>query len=443
MSGYETSASDLLDRVEAASAQPLRAMIEISDRCNEVCVHCYQVQGLKGEISTDHWRQALDELAELGVLVLTISGGEATLRSDFLEIVEHARQRNFVVRLYTNGLRITPELAAALARLSVFEVEISVYSTGPDVHDFVTGVPGSFERTLQSIRYLREAGVPVTIKTVIMSVNQAQIEGYPAFAASLGVAHHLDPDGLMPREGFDRAPEAFNPDPALIERLQKLQAASMPAGPSPLERPEPIHAGTMLCGAARELHIEPNGEYRPCTMLDVNFGRVGEAKAREVFNSPAARAMRDLRWSHVHGCRDCDFAVACGRCHAAALAETGDALGPYPSACAAARRALSRQSELKIIAANGRSAELGPYRWLAPGVYETIEDVATPEDRERAEGLGWVRRSQGGNAAPELAVRPGELIQIRRPVRTGQAGQTGPAGQRPASSRLTRVPGAP
>jgi len=57
---------------------PLSAMIEIADRCNEACVHCYQVQGQKGELSTDEWRSILDELAEMGVLFLTISGGEAT-----------------------------------------------------------------------------------------------------------------------------------------------------------------------------------------------------------------------------------------------------------------------------------------------------------------------------------------------------------------------------
>ena len=66
------SAGAILGRIERSRGRPLRAMIEISDRCNEVCVHCYQEQGLKGEMSTEQVKRVMDELAELGVLVLTI-----------------------------------------------------------------------------------------------------------------------------------------------------------------------------------------------------------------------------------------------------------------------------------------------------------------------------------------------------------------------------------
>lgn len=433
-------AAAMLDRHEATVGTPLRAMIEISDRCNEVCVHCYQVQGQKGELSTSHWRRALDELADIGVLILTISGGEATLRPDFLEIVEYAHQREFLVRIYTNGLRITRELAEALSALNVFEVEISVYSTRADVHDFVTGVPGSFERTLEGVRHLRAADVPVTIKTVIMSVNQDQIRDYPAFAASLGVRFSLDPGGLMPREGFDRITQSLNPDPdvlnALIHEMGLSTALMQDDSPvaSDLEAATPPRAGdTPLCTAGQELHVEPNGELRPCTMLPIELGQVQGDGVRAAFESETARSMRALRWQHIHGCRDCDLSGHCRRCHATALAETGDSLGPYPSACAAARNTYARatDSELQIIAVNGRSGALGPYRRVALGMYETADDLITSEDHARAEKLGWVRRSEGGNPAPELAVRPGELVQIRRPG--DKRSQHAP--------RLTRVPG--
>ena len=69
-----------------------------------------------------------------------------------------------------------------------------------EVHDFVTGVPGSFDKTVRGIRYLRERDVAVTIKAVMMSVNQAELPDYPAFADSLGVAYRIDTGGLVPRE---------------------------------------------------------------------------------------------------------------------------------------------------------------------------------------------------------------------------------------------------
>lgn len=427
MSGDGSSAAALLERLEAQSGKPLRAMLEISDRCNEVCVHCYQVQGQKGELSTADWKRVLDELADAGVLLLTISGGEATLRHDFLELVAYARQRDFVVRVFTNGLTMTPALAAELRRLSVIDVEISLYATRADLHDFVTGVPGSFERTVSGVHALRQAGVPVTIKNLVMSINQDDLAHYPAFARELGVQHRVDTMGIMPREGADRVTEAFQPDGHALVALETLLGCA----PEPLEGQDGRKPDSeLLCAAAYELHFEANGEVRPCTMLEVKLGELKPEPGHgplHAFDSSTARDMRALRWGDLHGCRECDLARLCTRCHASALAETGDALGPYPSACTRARRNYeAAHPGLQIIANGTRDGALGPYRKRGPGLYEAIADRVTDEDVARAQQLGWVRREEGGSAAPELAIRPGKLVQIRRPGRK--------------SSRLERVP---
>ena len=106
-----SQADAILTRLEEQTGKPLRAMLEVSDRCNEVCLHCYQVQGQKGEMTTAQVKSVMDELAQMGVLIITISGGEATLRHDFIELLEHARKLGFAVRLFTNGLTMTRALA--------------------------------------------------------------------------------------------------------------------------------------------------------------------------------------------------------------------------------------------------------------------------------------------------------------------------------------------
>src|SRR5690606_1736220 len=150
---------------------PFSAMLEIADRCNEACVHCYQVQGQKGELETAHWERVMRELAELGVMFLTFSGGEATLRRDFLHLVAYARRLRFAVRIFSNGLNLDAAMAAELGRLSVQEVQISLYSHRAEVHDGVTRVPGSFERVVAAARHLRAAGVQVLLKSPLMSLN--------------------------------------------------------------------------------------------------------------------------------------------------------------------------------------------------------------------------------------------------------------------------------
>jgi radical SAM protein with 4Fe4S-binding SPASM domain len=423
-----TTADVILTRIEQTRRRPLRAMIEISDRCNEVCVHCYQVQGQKGEMTTVELKDVIDELARMGVLILTLSGGEATLRKDFLEIVAHARMRGFAVRLFTNGLTMTEALARRLGDLAVHVVEISLYSHRAEVHDFVTGVPGSFERTVGAVRRLVAAGVDTHVKTPLMRVNEDGIDGYVALAESLGATFAIDPDALMAREGGQRAPASFSRSPDGLRSVLRdprfgTEAAAKRA-PRPLSAPP--------CGAGESIHVEPNGELRPCTMLEVPLGSalsgIGAARATDA----RLKGILGLTLGDVHGCRDCDLRVHCFRCHAAALAEVGDALAPYPAACADARAQyeLASGRAPRVARVPGRDGSIGPYRETSTGTFEPCADVITPADDALAARLGWVRRALPVERPPR-AVAPGALVQIRRPGRTGARRERVPPAERP------------
>lgn len=418
------TADVILNRIEQARGRPLRAMIEISDRCNEVCVHCYQVQGQKGEMSTAEVKQVIDELAQMGILVLTISGGEATLRKDFLEIVAHARARGFAVRLFTNGLTMTDALARRLGELAVHVVEISLYSHRAEVHDFVTGVPGSFERTLGAVRRLVAAGVDTHVKTPLMNLNEDGVDAYIALAGALGASFTLDPASLMPREGGERAPTRFNRSAASLRRV--FDDPRLGGGARGERRARPLSAPP--CGAGESIHVEPNGELRPCTMLELPLGNAlgGIHVARET--DPRLKGVLALTLGDVHGCRDCDLRAYCHRCHAAALAEVGDALAPYPTACADARSyyELATRREPRVIEPPAHGPGVGPYREIAPGTFEAFADVVTAADDALAARLGWVRRSTPLDAAPERA-RHGDLVQIRRPGRRQARGERMPS----------------
>ena len=177
------------------------------------------------------------------------------------------------------------------------------------------------------------------------------------------------------------------------------------------------------------LHVEPNGVLRPCTMLELDVGdalRDGIAAAHAA--NEAVVALRALRWADLHGCRDCALKTYCRRCYAAALAATGDALGPYASACRFARLTYETDTGRApaIVHAEARDPAVGPYREIRQGVFEACADVRTLEDDARAVRLGWARRAAVSVSPPAVVPRPGELIQIRRPGRK--------------ASRLERIP---
>src|ERR1700730_15001507 len=102
---------------------PLSVQLDLTYRCNEQCVHCYLDHHDHGEMSTVEIKNLLSEMAEAGVFILTLSGGEIFMRKDFFEILEHARDLTFCVKLKTNAVLVREKQAARLRELGVESIQ--------------------------------------------------------------------------------------------------------------------------------------------------------------------------------------------------------------------------------------------------------------------------------------------------------------------------------
>src|SRR5438046_775484 len=137
-------------------------------------------------------KDLLEQLADAGVFFLTISGGEIFLRPDLFDILAHARKHMFSVKIKTNAILIREEQARRLAALNVEGVQISVYSHKPDVHDGITLVAGSLERSITGARLLAAAGVKVTFANVLMRQNATDYLAVKALAEDIGAGFTVD-----------------------------------------------------------------------------------------------------------------------------------------------------------------------------------------------------------------------------------------------------------
>ena len=178
-----------LNRRAMDLAIPLSVHIDLTWRCNERCIHCYLDHDDADELNLSELRDLLDQMADAGTMFLTLSGGEIFLRRDIFAIVEHARLRGFDIKLKTNALLIGEKEAARIAELGVHQVQISVYSHMPQVHDAITKVPGSLEKTLRAVGLLRAQRVHVVIACVLMKPNKGAFEGVQAVAREAGADH--------------------------------------------------------------------------------------------------------------------------------------------------------------------------------------------------------------------------------------------------------------
>ncbi len=179
----ELSDADYLSRLSrqaAAAGIPLSASLELTERCNLHCVHCYlgDQDALRKnrvrELNTAQWLDIINQIADLGCLYLLITGGDPLLRKDFAEIYAHARRRGLLVMVFTNGTLVTDAIVDLFRELPPFKVEITLYGATSATYETITGVPGSYQHCLAGIEELRALGLDLRLKTILMKPNQQE-----------------------------------------------------------------------------------------------------------------------------------------------------------------------------------------------------------------------------------------------------------------------------
>jgi radical SAM protein with 4Fe4S-binding SPASM domain len=330
--------SGLLEEVAAKALSlnvPLNVQLDVTYRCNERCVHCYLDHDDHGEMTTAEIKHLLDEMADAGVFILTLSGGEIFLRKDFFELLEHARRLMFCVKLKTNAVMIREREAARIRELGVESIQISIYSHRSEVHDAITLVPGSLKRSIEAIRFLKAQGLRVIIANVLMLQNMQDYQGVRALAGELGVECTLDPtvtpmmDGnrsvLSLGIGQNDLQKVFR-DSALIGDVEEFCAVPDKASDDELDA-RPCSAGNTAC------YVSPYGDVYPCVQFPLPTGNVRQQRFIDIWrHSEQMNDVRSIRLKDLPTCSSCSHVGGCTRCPGLAYME-GNMRGPSSQDC--------------------------------------------------------------------------------------------------------------
>jgi AdoMet-dependent heme synthase len=348
----------VMDRLISRTVQkhrPLSVHFDLTYRCNERCVHCYLDHDDHGELTTVECLKVLEDLARSGTLFLTFSGGEIFLRPDLYEILAAARRLHFDISLKSNALLVTPERAARLREFGVRRVQISVYSDIPGVHDGITKVPGSLERTLAAIPILLEHGLQVKLACPLMQQNLMAYRGVMALAEKLGVPYILDLTITPMMDGSsgpldhrasvasllpvlrDPVLHACKPQPSSVT-ASAMDAAPPAFGSAVSSGIESQAYEDLPCSAGHNsCYISPYGDVFPCVQLPQAAGNLRREKFDDIwYHAPQLERLRAIRESQLPICSQCEIRSYCERCPGLALMEGGDLLGAYERACALA-----------------------------------------------------------------------------------------------------------
>src|SRR5579872_3670565 len=143
--------------------RPIYAVWEITLRCDLACVHCGSRAGRArtDELTTAECLDLVDQMADLGVREVSLIGGEAYLRDDWLEIVRALRRRGLQASMTTGGRGLTTERAAAAAAAGLQSASVSLDGL-EETHDRLRGVRGSYRAALSALANLRAAGIRIS-----------------------------------------------------------------------------------------------------------------------------------------------------------------------------------------------------------------------------------------------------------------------------------------
>jgi len=326
---------------------PLEVLFEITHRCNLPCTHCYLPDHENhGELSLDEIRGVLDQLAAAGTVFLTLTGGEVTSRSDFLQIVDEAVQRGFAIKVLTNATMVTDEVAAALSRANVLEVSVSVYGTDPAVHDAVTEMPGSYERTMAGIARLRAHGLHVIMKTPMLALNGEMAKGVYDLGQIQNMPCSFDMT-ITPKNNGDPGPMAL----ALHQR-QLVDMLTQPPWAELLNGSDGNGPGPEPCNAGRGYAaIGPTGDVMPCIMMPVVVGNLRQRRFADLWeDDPFLARLRKITAEDLTACTSCGVKGSCSRCPGIAMQRGQDVAGCDLSGKQVAKARVEARHRLHVLA---------------------------------------------------------------------------------------------
>lgn len=396
--------------------RPVYAVWEITLRCDLACRHCGSRAGRArpDELSTPEALDLVRQMAELGVKHVTLIGGEAYLRDDWLRIARAIRDHGMVPSMTTGARGMTREVARDVRAAGFESVSVSIDGLR-ETHDALRGVKGSFDSAVSGLEHLRAEGVTVTVNTQVNRLNLTEIPR---------VFHEI----VLPRAkawqvqitvAMGRAADEAS---ILLEPYQMLDVMPMLAGLKPRAEAARVrilpgsnvgyfgpyesllrdgyargHKGS--CAAGRTtLGLEANGDVKGCPSLpsaDYVGGNVRDASLRDIWERAAPlRFARERTAADLSGfCKDCYYADTClGGCSWTSTVLFG-APGNNPFCHHRALELLrvgKRERLVRTEAAGGMPFDHGRFA--------IVQEEWPAEELSRARALATIRGSGDGEA---------------------------------------------
>ncbi len=341
--------------------------IAVTGRCNLSCKYCFYADEMvaRTDLPTERWLSFFDELGRIGVMNVTLTGGEVFSRQDLFQLIDGVIANRMRYGLLSNGTMITEKVLGQFEmgkrRKRLNSIQVSVDGSRAEIHNLSR--PNSFERVIRGLRLLKEAKFPLTVRVTVNRFNVDDLEN---------VAHLLLDEiglpGFSTNEAFPCGATNRSEGGIMLTPAQRLKAMrtlselaqkyngriDAQAGPLVLERQfrmidEQLATGTtrlpargMLVGCGgvfSKMAVLHDGTIVPCNILStLRLGTIGVDDFQKVWLSSqlmnAVRQRRTIPLESLETCKGCRYQGFCtGGCPGGAIFLTGQLNARNPMDC--------------------------------------------------------------------------------------------------------------
>ena len=320
-------------------------MFELTYNCSEKCIHCYNPgatrndkeqskRGDRVELSINDYKRIIDELYDHGLVRVTLTGGDPFSKPIVWDIIEYLYQKEIIFDIFTNGQSIVNKIDK-LASYYPHIVGISIYSGIPEVHDKITRIKGSWEKSTSVIERLSDLSVPMNIKCCVMQANLHSYYMVANLAKQYGAEAQFEINITDSNEG-DRCARQLRLTENQLEVVLRDNNIKLYIGEeAPNFGGQAKDMNTNGCGAGYfSFCITPEGNLQPCCSFPMILGNLKRQSFQNILEkNEYLEKWRQATLNEYTECGKNEYCAYCNLCPGQGYIEHGSYLKPAESCC--------------------------------------------------------------------------------------------------------------
>lgn len=297
---------------------------EIASACNERCVHCYIPHECKTKtIDSGLFYKILEAGRELNIIHVTLSGGEPLLHQDFVHFLEKCRDLDLSVNVLSNLTLLTDSIFTEMIKNPLLSVQTSIYSMDSSVHDSITHLEGSLEKTKNAVIKLVSAGIPVQISCPIMKQNKNSFQDVIQWGKKHNIAVAMEPIifASYDHTGDNLANRISLEDLGCVLDKQLQEGYAEFLHEAAIEK-ESLTEDNPICSVCRySFCVSVEGNMFPCAGWQTNIlGDLNSESLQDIWElSPKIQNLRKIKrkdFLKCVKCKDRGYCTVCMMCNA-------------------------------------------------------------------------------------------------------------------------------